>query len=97
MTARFEARAATAVGAVLGGVGVASSVSPSIDGFLSCWAAYAVIGGGAAGCLYVVARSAWLSLMIEWELRRRIRPDEIPPEVRARLAERREREEARDA
>lgn len=74
---RREARIITGICLTLGGLAVASSVSPSLEAFLNLWVGVPVLLLGLAALAAVLVRQAWLSLLIEWELHRTIRPEEL--------------------
>jgi hypothetical protein len=74
---RFEVRLITAACLVLAGLGVASAVSPSLETVLNQWLGVPILVAGCAAAVWVLGRQVWLWLLIGWELRRPLHPDEL--------------------
>lgn len=75
--ATSEVRLFTGAGVAFAAVGVAGSVSPSIDGFLSACTGWALGVGGGVTVAWMAGRWAWQSWLLHWECTRPIRPGEI--------------------
>lgn len=93
---RGEVRLVVGIGALLAGSAVVSSVSPGIEAFLNAWVGNGCLIAGGAVIVFLVLRSVWLSLLIEWELRRPLPPGARPWRPPARETEL-EDDEAADA
>lgn len=76
---RTEARLITGVGLTLAGAGVASVVSPDIEGFLNYWVTVTLAVGVGGTLAWKIGRSIYLSAAIEYELRRPLPDYPIAP------------------
>lgn len=74
---RREARVFTAACLILGASGIASSVSPTIEGVLNVWVGVPVLVLGASWLVWRAARSLWSWALIELETRSPLQPDEL--------------------
>lgn len=69
----------TATCLIVSGLGIACAVSPSLEAALNRWVGVPVVVVSTGALVVLIARSVWSWLLIEWELRRPLHPDEINP------------------
>jgi hypothetical protein len=74
---RAEVRLITAASLTVAGMGVASSVSPAIEAGLNLWVGIPLAVLGVVSLAVVSARAVWGWLLVEWEIRRPLQPDEL--------------------
>lgn len=85
--ANTEARLVTSAGLILAGAGVASVVSPDIEGFLNYWVTVVLAGGFGGTLAWKVGRSLWLTASIEYEIRKPLPDHPVTPPRRTVAAE----------